>query len=129
MLINGMLFNSEAWHALTKTHIKQLELVDNQLLRKIFNAHPKTSTAFLHLETGTMPIEFIIASRRLNYLHNILARDKNELVARVFNVQCENPSKGDFIELIQNDFKLINEKFDKQLITSMSKNQFKLMTL
>ena len=36
-----------------------------------------------------------------------------------------NPSKEDFIELIQNNFKLINEKFNKQLITSMSKNQFK----
>ena len=71
MLINGMLYNSEAWHNLNNDHIRMLEEVDNHLLRSMFKSHPKTSTAFLHLETATLPIRFIIASRRLNYLHNI----------------------------------------------------------
>ena len=40
-------------------------------------------------------------------------------------MQFESPSQGDFIQLIKDDFKLINKKFDKKIITSMSKNQFK----
>ena len=76
MLLNGMLYNSEAWHCLNNEHIKMLEEVDNHFLRSLFKSHSKTSTSFLHLETATLPIKFIIASRRLNYLHNILKRNK-----------------------------------------------------
>lgn len=72
MIINGMLFNSEAWHSLNKSHIEMLEKVDNMFLRQIFKSHSKTSISFLHLETGTLSIKFIISSRRLNYLHNII---------------------------------------------------------
>ena len=35
MLINGIMFNSEAWHCLTNNQVEQLQLIDNQLLRKI----------------------------------------------------------------------------------------------
>ena len=72
-----------------------------------------------------MPIKYIIASRRLNYLHNILARNENELVSRIFSAQFDNPLEGDFVKLIEEDFKLINEKFNKTLIKSMTKKQFK----
>ena len=74
MLINGMLFNSEAWHCVNKIHVEMLEEVDTFFLRSLLKSHSKTSIIFLHLETATWPIRFIIASRRLNYLHNILKR-------------------------------------------------------
>ena len=32
MLINGMLFNSEAWHGVTDTELQILEVVDEHLL-------------------------------------------------------------------------------------------------
>ena len=32
MLLNGILYNSEAWHALSETEIKILETVDEHLL-------------------------------------------------------------------------------------------------
>ena len=73
-----------------------------------------------------MPIKFIISSSRLNYLHNILSRNDTELVSRIFATQCKNPLEGDFIKLIEADFKLINETFDKNLIKSMTKRQFKI---
>ena len=125
LLINGMLFNSEAWHSLSQTHIEMLEKVDNYFLRSIFKSHSKTSTSFLHLETGTIPIRFIISSRRLNYLHNILKRNRDEVLQRVYMAQKENPLEGDFFKLVQHDFELINEKFDEKFIKSLSKNKMK----
>ena len=125
MLINGMLYNSEAWHGIKESHINELQKVDNYLLRSIFKSHSKTSTAFMHLETGTLPIKFIIASRRINYLHNILKRNKNETLLRVFNAQKDNPLEGDFIKLVQNDFDLIGLKYDESFIKSMNKLRFK----
>ena len=71
MLINGILYTSEAWHCLNNSHIEMLEAVDKHFMCQLFKSHSKTSSAFLHLETATIPIRFIIASRRLNFLHNI----------------------------------------------------------
>ena len=71
MFLNGVLHSSEAWHGLTATQIAQIELVDHQLLRTILGAHSKTPTEFLYLETGTLPVKYVITSRRLNYLKHI----------------------------------------------------------
>ena len=75
MLINGILFNSEAWHGITLAQIVRLEKIDQDLLRGILKAHRKTPSEFLHLETGTLPIRFILSQRRINYLKHILSRD------------------------------------------------------
>ena len=92
-----MLFNSEAWHGLKETQINELQKVDNYLLRSLFMSHAKTSTAFMHLEMGTVPLKFIISSRRINYLHNILKRNEHETIPRVFNAQKDNPIDGDLV--------------------------------
>ena len=125
MFINGVLFNSDAWHGVTKTDIEKFEIIDNFLLKSIVKAHSKTTTVFTHLETGTLPISFIIASRRLNYLHNILKRNKSEMLLNVFKAQQEKPLKGDFIKLIEDDLNYLNEVYDENKFKSMSKNMFK----
>ena len=125
MLINGMLFNSEAWHGLKESHINELQKVDNYLLRSLFKSHSKTSTAFMHLETGTLPLKFIISSRRLNFLHNILKRNDIETIHRVFNAQRDNPIEGDFINLVKKDLEQVGIKYDEAFIKSMNKIKFK----
>ena len=49
MLINSMLFNSEAWHSMRENDIKMLEAVDEYLLRSLVHAHAKTPPEFLYL--------------------------------------------------------------------------------
>ena len=100
MLINGILFNSEAWHGVTLAHIAKLEAIDEALLRGILKAHTKTPKEFLYLETGALPIKWIIAQRRINYMNHILQRDENELVKKVFLAQRNNPVQGDFVKLV-----------------------------
>ena len=41
MLINGILFNSEAWHSLSEKEIRMLEAVDEHLLRSLVDGHSK----------------------------------------------------------------------------------------
>ena len=59
MLINGILYNSEVWHAISEEEIRMLEMVDEHLLRSIVKGHSKTPLEFLYLEVGAMPIRFI----------------------------------------------------------------------
>ena len=53
--------------------------MDQYLVRKIINCHSKAPIEMLYLETGTTPVEYILASRRLNYLHTVLTRNNREL--------------------------------------------------
>ena len=103
MLLNGVLFNSEAWHEITSTHITRLENVDHQLLRIITSSHAKVAVAFSYLETGSIPLQFVIKSRRLNYFKNIIDNNENELVKKINEKQKQNPLKGDWTELLKND--------------------------
>ena len=77
------------------------------------------------METGTLPLKFIISSHRLNNLDNILKRNKEETLVRVFNAQKDNPLNGDFIFLVKKDLDLIGQKYDEKFIKSMNKLKFK----
>ena len=127
MFLNGILYNSEAWHSLTEKDIKMLETVDEHLLRSLVKGHAKTPIEFLYLEAGATPIRFIIASRRLLYHQCILKRNDEELIKRFYSEQKQNPTKGDFIELIKEDFKMINEKQDDTAIQMIGTHQYKIL--
>ena len=110
MLLNGILYNSEAWHNISESEIKMLEQVDEYLLRTLVKGHSKTPLEFLYLEAGATPIRFIISSRRLMYHHTILKREDTELVKKIYAEQRNNPTKGDFVELIkENDDEIQNQ--------------------
>ena len=90
MLLNGILFNSEAWHSIDDKEIRKLEIVDEHLLRSLVQGHSKLPLEFLYLEAGATPIRFLISSRRLMYLQTILKRDNDELVKRIFSAKNVN---------------------------------------
>ena len=82
-----------------------LESVDKSLLRGILKAHTKTPKEFLYLETGSIPLKWVISQRRLNYLKHILNRDSDELIKKVYLAPKEKPTRGDFVKLVENDLK------------------------
>ena len=107
MLLNGILFNSEAWHNVSQNDLILLEKVDEALLRGLLNAHSKIPLEALFLETSCIPIRFIVASRRLMYLHTILQRSPDEMVRKVYDVQKVDTSPGDFYELVEEDNEML----------------------
>ena len=125
MLVNGTLFNSEAWHGVTKKDIILLEKVDEALLRGLLTAHSKVPLEALYLETKSIPLRFIVASRRLMYLHNILQKDEDELVRRVYEAQRMDPSPGDFVELVKEDMDTLGIIMTDQEIGVMQKERFR----
>ena len=125
LFVNSVLSNCETWHSIKDTDITRLNMIDHQLLRFICNSHSKTPVEFLFLETGATPLLYIISNRRLNYLHTILTRNDQELIKRIYKTQKENPSPGDFVELIKNDFEMIEMNLDEDSISEMSRDALK----
>ena len=125
MFVNGVLYNSEVWQGLNMTDIAMLEHVDRQLLKVICSGHAKTANEFLYMETAAIPLKHIVTSRRIMYLQNILTRGEDELVKRVFEAQKNNPTTGDFIELVKKDLEIIGLEYDEAFFCLKTKSELK----
>ena len=125
ILINGMLFNCEVWYGLTRNQIERLESIDILFLRKLFNVTFSCPTEALFLETGCLPLRFIIASRRLNYLHNLASRQPSEMLSKFFQAQWADPCKNDWSEQVKIDLKSYGLSEDLSEISKFSKSRFK----
>ena len=83
MFVNGLLTNCEAWHNLKESEIAKLEEVDRLLIRKLFQVQSSCPTEASYLELGCIPLGIMIKSRRLNYLHHLVTRDKEEMISQI----------------------------------------------
>ena len=126
MFLNGILTNSEVWYGLNSSHLTELEEVDEYLLRKILNVHSKTAIEMIYLETGTIPIRYIIKSRRLSYLPHILTQNKSELISKIYFAQKRRPVKDDWAETVKKDMVDIELDLSEENILIKKKEQFKL---
>ena len=125
MLISAILFNTEAWHSITLTDIKQLEQVDEHLLRFLLGSHRKCAIEMLYLETGTWPLRFTIIQRRIMYLQTILKRTNDELTKQVLLAQMADPCRGDFVKLVEDDIMSVNLDLNFDQIQNLSKHSLK----
>ena len=125
VFVSKILLNSEVWHALTKTQIESLELIDRILLRNILNAHSKTGIEWLYADTGKLPLKYLIQYRRLLYLWHILNRDDSELIKRIYISQKNAPVYGDWVKMIDQDKSDLGIDLTETDIQRYSKDVFK----
>ena len=123
-LVSSLIFNCEAWYALTLKQIKVLEKVDENLMRKVLGCPSKTPIHLMYLELGWLPLRYIIQSRRLNFLKYILNLNEESLVKCVFNEQRTNPKKGDWIKNVESDLKKLKITISYEEIASMTNSSF-----
>ena len=125
MLINSMLCSIEALHGLHNIHIDKLEKVDKYLMRQILNASNSTPIEALYLETGAMPIRFLIVSRRLMFYWSILSKTEVELVRKVYNAQKISPIKNDWYLQVKEDLENCCIFLSETEISNMKRHKFK----
>ena len=125
ILINGMIYNIEAWSNLTKEDIEELSKIDRLYLSKIFNVPRSKPKESFYLENGIMEIGMILKNRRLNYFKDIMSRKKKEMLFNFITVQWNKPSKGVWTEFVTEDFKEIDIDNPFELVEQKSKMQLK----
>ena len=64
-------------------------------------------------------------SRRILYLHTLLQRDNNELTRKVYEAQKQNPTNGDFSEIVQKDLQYLSDHLTEHYIKTKSKEALK----
>ena len=122
--LNSILLNMESWHNLRDEQLKELMVLDQYLIRKIIGAHSKVPVELLFLETSAIPIDFILTSHRLNYLHTIGSMGDNELTKKIYFAQ-KKPIKGDWLHKIKEDLSKVNINMVESEIANIKKSIFK----
>ena len=107
MLISVLLFNADTWLRLTKEDIRKLESIDLMFLRKIFSVPIFTPKPSLYLESGCIPLRYIIKGKRIMFLHHILTRNEDALIAKVFWAQVNQTAKGDWCQVVREDLDIL----------------------
>ena len=125
LLVNSILTNSEAWYGLKDTEVEQLEQSDESFLRKFLEVGKCCPKEMLYLETGSLPLRFIIMTRRLMYFHYLLNENEDSLVHKFLKTQIESPSKNDWILLIEKDLSSLEIYLSYENIKGLSKLEFK----
>ena len=97
--------------------------MDEYFLRRLLKAHSKTPKESLYLETGCVPIKYLIKQRRLMYLKHILSRNRKELISRVYHAQERKPVKDDWAIQVKKDAEALTINIEN--LKEISKNTFK----
>ena len=101
MFVNSLLSSSEVLYNVEQKHVDKLEKCDKDLFAKIFGVPYTCSSEAFYLETGVLPIKFILQGRRLMYFRDLLRKSSNELVKKFFDTQKKFASKNDWILQLQ----------------------------
>ena len=125
MLVSKLLSNSEVWYNITKDQYTKLERIDEMYLRRVLNVPISVPKESLHIETGCLPLKFMVKIRRLMYLWHILSREETELIRRVYTTQKMSNSGGDWVNILDSDKNELGISLTDQEIQGVSKNVFK----
>ena len=125
MFLNGILTNFEVRYGLKLTEIRELEKIDEYLMKNIVGTFSKAPIQGLYLETSALKIRYVIMTRRLNYLHHILSVKPDELISRVYRAQMRRPGKDDWCLSVKQDLLETSIDLDDEAIKGMKKKVFK----
>ena len=125
LFLASLISNCESWVNLTKKNVTDIEKVDEQLLRSILSAHPKTPIELLYLDLGAIPVRYILMSRRINYLWYLLHNEEGSLLKTFFLTQLEQPTRGDWVSTVKQDLAELNINMSFEEIENVSEEAFK----
>ena len=124
ILLSSMLCCSEVLYGVTKAHIEKLEQADRVFFRRLFEVPNCTTIESFYLETSTIPIRFLLMKKRLFYFWDILQKDENELVKKVFNSQKSFSVKNDWVLQVQSDLDECDVQLNDCEIATMKRSSF-----
>ena len=67
------------------------------------NSHSKTSKEIYLIESGKIPIRFLISMRRIMYWWHILHVKKSDMLYKVYSTQKISQVQGDWVKLLEAD--------------------------
>ena len=100
-----------------------LEVLNRKILRAILRANSKLPSQMLYLETGAIPIAHVISVKRLVYFQNILKKQDDDIIKKVYLAQKSNPSNVGWFNDSEKENYILNISDD--FIEAITENKYK----
>ena len=127
MLVSKLVASSEVWYDITKTEYQKLESIDETWLRRLVNVQISVPKESLSIETGKLPVKYIIKMRRVMYWWHLVNLSKDELLNKVYKAQKMSPNKGDWVEQLEKDKKELGLQISDEEVKTFTLEQFRRM--
>ena len=105
--------------------MEKLEQVDRIFFRRLFEVPASTAIESFYIESSSIPIQFLLISRRMYFLWTILQKEENELVKKVYDAQKLFYVKNDWAEQVRLDLIACDINETDEEISMMKKCSFK----
>ena len=125
MLVSKLVYNSEVWYNVSDEQLSKLELIDEMWYRKLFNLPTSSPKEGMYIESGKMPIRFIVMMRRLMYYWHVLHKDEDELLHRFMSAQKIWTGRTDWITQVRKNMTDIELNLTDEQISKMSSDEYK----
>ena len=127
MLRGTILYAADMYFNMKETEIRQLERIEEEYMRKVLKTTRSCPIVSLYLSLGQTPARFEITKMRLLYLKYILEQPEEATIRKIFYLQFEKPTRGDWASTCKKDIEKLNLKVTFEEIKSMKKQQFTQM--
>ena len=110
---------------MTKDQYVKLERIDELFMRRLFNVQISVPKESLYIESGVLPLTFLMKVRRLMYLWNILNLSEKELVYKFYTAQKLSSDKDDWVLQVRKDAVEIDLQLTDEHIKKISQEKFR----
>ena len=124
MLRSSILYACETYYDLKEKEVRQLERIEESFMRQLLKTTKGCPIIQLYTELGQIPARFDIIKLKLNFLKYILHQEQNSLIFKVFQLQLENPKKGDWASSCIQNLKDLDVNMSLREIKEMSQNKY-----
>ena len=124
MLRSSILYACETYYDLKEKEVRQLERIEESFMRQLLKTTKGCPINQLYTELGQIPARFDIIKLKLNFLKYILHQEQNSLIFKVFQLQLENPKKGDWASSCIQNLKDLDVNMSLREIKEMSQNKY-----
>ena len=122
-LRSSILYACETYYELKESEIRQLERIEESYMRQLLKTTKGCPITQIYLDLGQIPARFYIYKMRLLFLKHILNQKSDSLIQNFFNLQLEQPTKGDWASACINDLKQMDLSFKEISEIKLAKYQ------
>ena len=93
LFLSSITFNSQAWTNVKESEVMQLEKLQLKCLKKILQVPGSTTNSVTFLESGELPIRYIVDRNQLMFLYHIYHLDSEDPVKRMWESMKKLPGE------------------------------------
>ena len=125
LLRSSILFAAEAMYNTKENELRQIERIEEELLRKIFKTGQGCPIYQLYFESGHIPARFAIKRMKIVFLRYILTQEENSLMYQFLLAQKTHPRRNDWYSGVRTDLNEFEIFMTDEEIRKMPVNTFK----